>query len=229
MKTRPVLFKFDAVTTIRRLPGSWQPADYRQVLKVLDMDDIASCADVDLEDMVLMALQDLEPEEAMRSILANFTGGRFNKGQVQNLCDELKEDHAWEEYPNLAHQKALYLCVDLLNAAFPYEYPTPSATRVNLAIEARGLDEAFAKHPLDPTALLRGVSRCQVDDNILNRFFAEQISGAAFPEAAWVVWGMETAPAGPDAIKVDFWGSSYWFEDIEEEVDQSCALEWPQD
>jgi len=44
-----------------------------------------------------MALQDLEPEEAMRSILANFTEGRFNTGQVQNLCDELKEDHAWEE------------------------------------------------------------------------------------------------------------------------------------
>ena len=77
MKTRPVLFKFDAVTTIRRLPGSWQPADYSQVLKVLDMDDIASCADGDLDDMVLMALQDLEPEEAMRSILANFTGGPF--------------------------------------------------------------------------------------------------------------------------------------------------------
>jgi hypothetical protein len=97
MQKRSVLFKFDTVAAIRRLPGSWQPADYRQVLKVLGMDDLASCADGDLEDMVLMALQDLEPEEAMRSILANFTEGRFNKGQVQNLCDELKEGHAWEE------------------------------------------------------------------------------------------------------------------------------------
>ncbi len=55
--------------------GGWQPADYRQVLKVLDMDDVANYADGDLEDMVLMALQDLEAEEAMRSILANCSEG----------------------------------------------------------------------------------------------------------------------------------------------------------
>jgi len=52
MQNRSVLFKFDTVAAIRRLPGSWQPADYRQILNVLDMDDLASCADGDLEDMV---------------------------------------------------------------------------------------------------------------------------------------------------------------------------------
>ena len=229
MKIKSALFKFDEVKAIRRLPGSWPSADYRRVLEVLDIDDSASYADEDLEDMAVMALQDLDAEEAMHAILTNFTEGRFTKGQVQNLCDELKEDRAWEEYPDLAHQKALYLCVDLLNAAFPYEYPAPSATRVDLAIEARGLDEVFARYPLDPATLLRGVSRCQVGGNILNRFFADQVAGAAFPEATWVVWGMETALIGADSLEVSFWGSSYWFEDIEEEVEQSCALEWPQE
>ncbi len=229
MKIKSALFKFNTVEKVRRLPGSWQPSDYRRVLEILDIDDFESYPDEELTDMALMALQDREAEEAMHSVLANFTEGQFTKGQIQNLCDELKEDHAWEEYPSLAHQKALYICVDLLNAAFPYEYPVPSATRVNLEIRACGLDEAVAKHPLDPATLLRGVGRCQEQNNILNRFFTEQIAGAAFPEAAWVLWDLQASSIEPDALAVIFCGSSYWFEDIEEEVEATCPLEWPQD
>lgn len=224
MKIKSALLKFNAVEKIRRLPGSWQSSDYRRVLEVLDIDDFASYQDEELVDMALMALQDREADEAMHSILSNFTEGRFSKGQIQNLCEELKEDRSWEEYPNLAHQKALYICVDLLNTAFPYEYPTPSATRVHLEIRARGLDEARAKNPLDPATLLRGVGRCQEQNNILNRFFAEQIAGAAFPEATWVIWDMETSSLGPDALEIIFCGSSYWFEDIEEEIEATCPL-----
>lgn len=226
---KSVLFRFGTVASIRRLPGSWQPADYRRVLEILDVDDVDNYDESDLEEMSLMALQDRDEEEAMLTILSNFTEGRFTKGQVQNLCEELKEDRAWEEYADLAHQRALYVCVDLLNGAFPFVYPRPSATRVRLAIEAEGLDEALSRHPLGAATLLRGVGRCQERGNILNRFFADQIAGAAFPEADWVVWHMETARPRSNVLNVDCWGSSYWFEDIEEDVDRSCTLEWARD
>lgn len=221
--------QFDTVEKIRRLPHSWQADDYRRLLGVLDIDDVGNLADDELEDMVSMALQDREPEEAMQVILTDFCENRFTKGQVQNLCEELKEDRSWEEYPDLADQKALYQAVDLLNTAFPYDYPAPTATRVRLKIRARGLAEAHGQHPLDPAILLRGIGRCQDQSNILNRFFAEQIAGKAFPEAASVVWGMEATAAGSDTLDVMFFGSSYWYGRLEDEFESSCLLEWPEE
>lgn len=221
---RSFSFTLDSVEEFRRLPGTWQPSDYRRVLEVLEVEGFEGYSDGDLEDVVLMALQDLDVDEAALVVLSNFAEGRFSAGQVRNLCHEIQEDRPWEEYPNISHQKVLYVCVDLLSAAFPFDYASPSATRIDLTITGQGLDRALARRSLDAATLLRGISLCQEQDGILNRFFTDQISGAAFPEAAWVIWHTEAVSQGGDALQVTLWGSSYWFGDLEEEM--SCVLEW---
>lgn len=219
-------FTFHSVDEFRRLPGTWMPSDYRRLLEALDVEGFEGDSDGDLEDVVLMALQDLDVDEAALTILTHFSEGRFSPGQIKNLCHEIQEDRPWEEYPNIAHQKVLYVCVDLLSAAFPLDCSTPTATRLDLSVTAPGLDSINAKRPLDSAILLRGISRCQEDDSILNRFFSDQIAGAAFPEAPWVVWHMEATSPGIDTLQVGLWGSSYWFEDVEEDTERSCVLEW---
>ena len=230
MTSRSISLRLNSVEEIRRLPGSWQPSDCRRVLEVLDIDDFESDSDDDLESMALMALQDHDPDEAMRTILSNFTGDRFTRGQIQNLCSALKEDRAWEEYPVLTLQETLYICVDLLSAAFPLDYPAPSATRVRLTLQGADLDKMLARRPLDSAIVLRGVGLCLAQDSVLNRFFSGQAGGGpAFSEAAGVIWGMETASAGSNTLEVTFWGSSYWLEKLEEGVEVSCSLKSPQD
>ena len=227
--TKPATLTFTEVEEIRRLPETWLALDLRRVLDVLDVDGYESYADAILEEMALMALQDCGVEEATHVILSNSTEDRFSKGQIRNLCNELKEDRCWEEYADIAHQKSLYTCVDLLSAAFPFDYAEPDATRVSLTIACSGLDKVLGGDAIDAATLLRGVGLCQEKSSILNRFFSSQIAGAHFPEASMILWHVKQAPAGPDTIQITFWGSSYWFEDIEEGLVSTITLKWPEE
>jgi hypothetical protein len=217
MNLESLRLSIDAVEKCRRLPGTWQPGDYRRLLDILEVDDTASFADADLESLALMALQDHEAEAAMQVVLTHFSNGLFTKGQVQNLCEELKEERAWEEYPEIDHQRALYVAVDLLNGAFPYTYPEPAACRVRMTMTGNGVGRSYAESPIDAPTVLRAVARCQDDpQSILNRFFPDQLRGAAFPEANAVIWHLEASVVGADALAVTFYGSAYWFRGLDE-------------
>ncbi len=226
MKLNSVLLTFDAVDEIRRLPETWEATDYRRLLELLDIDDVDSYSDSDIVEVTLMALQDHEAEEAMEIVLTNFSDNHFSPGQIQNLREELKEECAWEEYPIIDHQQALYVCVDLLSMAFPNDYPEPAATAVDLTMSCGGLGDVHEKCPLDRATLLRAIGRCQDQQSILNRFFSEQINGAAFPEATSVIWRLDAVPAQPDKISVKFCGSTYWFRDLNEGEERSCDIDW---
>jgi hypothetical protein len=216
------------VEEIRRLPGTWDSSDYRRLLEALEVEDLDEYSNEDLESVALMALQDAGPDDAANIVLSSSTEGQFSSGQIRNLCEELKEDRAWEEYADLARQELLYVCVDLLHAAFPFDYPEPSATRVVLELRADGLDKVLARHPLDAATLIRGVSQALGQDSILNRFFSDRMVSGDFPEAASVLWHMEEAPIDVDTRSVTFVGSSYWFQDLEE-GESSCTLRWNED
>ena len=215
-----------AVEDIRRLPGTWEPAACRTLLGVLELDDAENTSDADALDMALMALQDLKPEQAMQVVLSNFSDGQFTRGQIQNLCEESKEESAWEEYAENDHQRSLFVCIDLLNMAFPHDYPEPEASEVKLSMRRPGLAQQQTRTPLDPATLLRVLGRCQDETNILNRFFPEQIAGAAFPEAAAVIWDLQVAAVNDDELTVVFCGSKYWFRGLDEDEELSCKIDW---
>lgn len=225
---KPLTLHYTKLSEIRRLPRTWPVAALRTLLEILDIDDAQSVPDTEVEDMAIMALQDHEAEEAMQIVLTHFTDNRFTRGQIQHLREELKESCAWEEYPEIRHQRALYICVDLLNLAFPDEYPDPTASAVELTMTGRGLDQAHARHPLDAATLLRAIGRGQNEDSILNRFFSDQIAGADFPEAESAIWDMEVTGVHANAIAVSFHGSAYWFRSLDDDEDVTCTLEWPE-
>lgn len=217
-----------AVEEIRRLPGTWQSSDHRRLLSLLEVDDLESYEEADLESVSVMALQDAGLDQAPTLILSNFTDGRLNPGQVRNLRHELEEERFWEEYADLTLQRELYLCVDLLSLAFPRDYPEPSATQVQMSLRAGNLDKMLSRHSLDAATLLRSVRQAMDASSVLNRFFTEQLAGGPFPEATSVVWGMEAASSEPNHWQVVFWGSGYWFKDLEE-GEFSATLLLPED
>ena len=121
MKLLEVTLTVTQIETLRHLPGTWIVDDYRRLLQTLEVDDLDSYCDTDLEEVAVMALQDLDHRDAVKAILTSLYEGQFSSGQIQNLTEELKEDSAWDEYSDLADHEALYVCLDLLSLAFPEE------------------------------------------------------------------------------------------------------------
>ncbi|MDA3872502.1 MAG: hypothetical protein PF795_00885 [Kiritimatiellae bacterium] len=226
MKLTSVQIRIFEIEQSRRLPGSWNLAAFRHLLEVLEFEGAESLSDSEVEDMALMALQDLEAEEAMSLVITNFTDNLFTKGQIQNLCEEMKETAAWEEYSEIDHQRALYVCVDLLHDAFPRVYPEPSACRLNISLSGKGVSKAHASHPLTAVTLVRALGLCQADTCILNRLFPEQIQGAPFPEADSIIWDLKIEESQPDTLSIHLHGSAYWFRGLEEDVQVICDLDW---
>ena len=214
MKLKSVLFKFPVVERIRRLPGSWQSSDFRRILSLLEVDGIDSYSEADLEEVAVMALQDLGVRDAAEFVLTHFTGDHFSAGQIQNLCDELKERCSWDEYADLVDHRAIYVAVDLLHTVFPNEYPQPSLCRIRFEMESEQLGAALADQPLTAAIVLRANAKCQNQSSVLNRLFDEQIAGAPFPEADLIVWQMSYERSVPATMSIELYGSSYWFKDI---------------
>ncbi|MDA1044971.1 MAG: hypothetical protein O3C57_07090 [Verrucomicrobia bacterium] len=223
----PLTLSVNRVAEIRRLPDTWPVSELRRLLDMLDIDDANSIPDADVEGMAIMALQDQDAVEAMRIVLVNFSDNRFNRGQIQNLREELKESGAWEDYPEIKHQRALYVCVDLLSLAFPSVYPEPGAIEVALTMTAHGLGQAHARHPLNAATLLRAMGRSGDQTSILNRLFSEQIAGTDFPEAESAIWGMDVTDVQADVISTRFHASAHWFRGLHEGAEGSCTIDWP--
>jgi hypothetical protein len=59
-----------ALNVVRDMPGTWTEADYLALLEALEVTGIDGLSEADLRDMALMALQDLDPEEAADAVLA---------------------------------------------------------------------------------------------------------------------------------------------------------------
>ncbi len=226
MKLTNVTFTFEVIESIRHLPGTLEPSDFRRLLAALEVDDIDAYSDDEVSEVAFMALQDLGHEESLSCILSTFYKDQFTPGQIQNLTEELKEDAAWDEYSDLADHRALYVCIDLLNSAFPKEYPEPSLAHLQLTVRAKGLDEALQKHSLDEVALLRGIARAEEEQCRLNRLFSDQLKSGDFPEARWIVWSMNTKPAGENSLTVDCFGSEYWFQGLEEGQVSTTDIHW---
>lgn len=226
MKLKGVLFTFETIEQMRQLPGTWSTSDFRSLLSAIEVDDASEYADNELVDVAVMALQDLSEREALEAILETLFPGQFTAGQTQNLTEELKEESPWDDYPDIADHRALYIALDLMSSVFPSHYPEPSHSQVTVAVEHPELDKALAHHRLDEAMLLRAVARSEDDHCRLNRLFPDQIKGAKFPEAPQLVWHMEISGSASNQRRLKVHGSSYWFNGLEEGSQSEEDLTW---
>jgi hypothetical protein len=224
MKSVSTTFHYPLVRRTRHLPGALQITDYRRLLQALEVESQESYADEEVPDIMAMALQDIGHRESVDIILSTLFEGQFTPGQAQNLTEELKEDNAWDEYSDLIDHRSLYVCIDLLNSAFPNDYPEPCHTNLQIVIKGKDLDAFLSKQPLDEATLLRGIAQSEEANSILSRLFSQQLEGGAFPEAKWIVWRMETTSTVANERVVDCSGSNYWFRGIESGMESSVEL-----
>ncbi len=202
------------------LPDSWSDADYRALLAELEIDDIDELAGADLLEILLMALQDLEPEEAGDKVLAHKLKNRISRGSRQNLVEDLLDGgKPWEEWADLYLHAAIFEACVLLHQVAPKLFPRPDCLRLRLRLTARHKDarEVFARPP-EPGFVARVLADGMDEKSILERLFDEQLAASSFPEAEGIVWraGFDEVAADGESAVLTVYSSQHWLEDIED-------------
>lgn len=202
------------------LPGSWSEADYRALLNRLEVEDVAEIDTGDLLDYVLMALQDLDPEDAGEQVLAYKLGNRVSAGSRQNIAQDLLEgQRPWEEHADIRLHAGIFAASLLLHQAMPKLFPRPDLMRATLRLQARTSDAKKVIACAPEAAFVTRVLADGMDEHsILERLFDEQLAARSFPEAAGIVWlaGFDDHSAEDSSAVLTVYSSQHWLHDLED-------------
>jgi len=211
------------------LPDSWNESDYRKLLTLLEIDGVDDLAGNDLLDVLLMALQDLEPAQAGERVLAYRLQQRVSRGVRDNIVQDLLEgQRLWDEHPNLYLHADIFAACVVLHAAFPAEFPQPDLMRLELHLWAAGsAGKALLAAPPEAAFVTRLLADGMSEKSILERLFDEQLAGRDFPEAegiVWRAWYSEHSADGSEAL-LTVYSSRHWLQAMAE-VDNFPSSAW---
>lgn len=190
---------------VTELPNGWSNEDYLKVLELADFDDIDQIDPSELKDYTILALQELEPDEAADIVLQYVLADKLKPGQIENLAHEMLDEKQWEEYQDIHLHKDLFNAGVLLKWAFPRKFPETYALKC--VLEVKGMELSTISKSFISRLLAHGMD----DHAVLNRLFDEQIAGTKFPESEGIVWQHEIAE---DIITV--YSSYYWLHALNE-------------
>lgn len=210
--------RFDAhissLQAVDLLPGAWGSAEYRALLELMAFDGVGTIEEAELQDMTLMVLQDLAPNDAAEYVLQLRLGDRLTKGQRQELSHEMLEDIVWDEYPDMSMHEELFHVAALLSAAFPDRFPTTAAA--SLVLELTALD-GDARADLDEIAeplLCRVLADGMSERAILHRLFGPKLRAAPFPEAQHILWQFSVERPAEDRAVVTILTTRGWLAEL---------------
>ena len=180
--------------TISELPGYWTESKYLDLLELMDFDNPAGLDKAEIKDMCLMSLTDNEPEDAAKIVLTYVFGDKLNKGQIDNLSNEMLEEKLWEEYADLSLHEEFFAVHQLLYGAFEGTFPHAEAVsfQVKIRLLAGGLP----------------------DNTVINRLFDDKLEGEQFQEAKDILWQLNMTKNENNELIANVISSHYWFKDL---------------
>ncbi|MEQ8907269.1 hypothetical protein [Ekhidna sp.] len=183
---------------VHELPNAWTSSDLVGLLNHIDFDDADSITPEELREMTGMALSDFDVEEASDKVLEFRLGDRLNKGQRQNLVDELQDDRIWEEYSDLAYHKELFNVCCMLYWGFPKKFSEPDIVKIKLKIISQNNVSDVNLKTLTPSFVARLLNDGMDNHNIIYRLFDEQIASNKFEESEHIIWELEEDGFNPE-------------------------------
>jgi hypothetical protein len=234
MKPKFELF-IKAVSVVNELPNTWSEKDCLALLQQLEFEDVESISPEQLRDYTIMALQDLDEDQASNAVVDFVFGDSLATGKKQNVSEEMTEDRLWEEYPDLACHERIFNAQFMLNQAFP---GTPQPEIHKIVVELSSLnppaDAYLQAHDPDKgsaipeTLLVRCLAAGLSERSILIRLFEDQIKGEAkFPEAEYILWHVYSkrlpAVAGKkERFELTLYCPTRWTGELEDGVVLDC-------
>lgn len=214
---------------IRDMPGTWVEHDYRKLLEALEVDDVDDEAASDLLEITLMALQDLEPEEAADVVLAYKLANSITPGARQNIVQDLLDDQRpWEEAADIKLHARIFAAAVLLQKAFPSHFSKPDMMKVVLQVRATGAEAGeLMTNPPEAAFVARMLADAMSENSILERLFDEQLLAHSFPEAEGIIWQAEfSEQSSTENLSADLtiYSSEHWLKAMQDISDfQSSA------
>tara|TARA_R110000737_G_scaffold322037_1_gene334287 strand:- start:5044 stop:5727 length:684 start_codon:yes stop_codon:yes gene_type:complete len=200
--------------TISELPGYWTESKYLDLLELMDFDNPAGLDKAEIKDMCLMSLTDNEPEDAAKIVLTYVFGDKLNKGQIDNLSNEILEEKLWEEYADLSLHEEFFAIHQLLYDAFEGTFPHPEAVSFQVKIQemAKNSLSIFEDYPEAP--LVRLLAGGLPDNTVINRLFDDKLEGEQFQEAKDILWQLNMTKNENNELIANVISSHYWFKDL---------------
>ena len=125
------------IDVLEKLSESWQDSHFSEMLLKMDYGDTSEMSSAELREMTLMSLQERDPAEAAEVVLKCRFGDRLRDGQIKNCSHEMLDEKLWEHYAEMSLHADFFHAGSLLFEAFPREFPTPDAVRIQLEVQAR--------------------------------------------------------------------------------------------
>ena len=208
------------LTRIYDMPDSWSDAEYRSLLQQLEIEDIDDLSGSDLLDILIMGLQDMEPEETADLVLAHKLQSSVTPGSRRNIIEDFLEgQRPWEQLSDIGLHSRVFAAAVLLNKVFPKSFARPDMMKLTLCLQAL---KPEAKKLLQSAPEAAFVTRLLADGmderSILERLFDEQLAATVFPEAEGIVWLAHYSDApetNGDAVMLTVYSSEHWLEDME--------------
>tara|TARA_R110001599_G_scaffold161642_5_gene350320 strand:+ start:39167 stop:39856 length:690 start_codon:yes stop_codon:yes gene_type:complete len=188
--------KFDVAVLelkeVHEIPGAWSDSSFKEVLSYLEFDDLEAIPLEELKDMATLALSDFSPEEAAIKLLELRLGDKLNKGQRQNIAEELRGDKLWEEYSEIKFHEELFNVACMLYWSFPRKFQEPDIVRIRLGVTAQS--QTALKDLKHPTAafIARLLNDGMDEHNTIFRLFHDSLASTSFNEAEHIIWKFDT-------------------------------------
>ncbi|MGB5418643.1 hypothetical protein [Algibacter sp.] len=200
--------------TIEVLPNAWNDKKYLELLEVLEYGDTSEIDLNDLKDMCMMALTDLEPDEAAKIMLDYVFKDRLNDGQKDNLSHEMLEEKIWEEYADLSMHEEFFNVTQLLYQAYNGKFPHPEAVKFEVKISSKKPEDFSIFKTSTEATLLRFLVKGMPSNTLINRLFNDEIKGESFSQAKDIIWQYKKVSEDKNTMVFEVISSIYWFHDL---------------
>jgi len=199
---------------IQELPNAWSEQDYSNLLEIMDYGDTSELAPEELREMCLMSLTDNEPEDAAKIVLEYVFKDKLNKGQIQNLSNEMLDEKIWEEYADLSLHEAFFNVNQLLYTAYNGKFPQPDAVKFQVKVTSVPKDGLTIFENFPEAPLIRLLVAGIPENTLIFRLFEEQVDGEEFIDAKDIIWQLKSEKNSDHEIIFDIISSTYWFHDF---------------
>ncbi|HZK95366.1 MAG TPA: hypothetical protein VFC67_14255 [Prolixibacteraceae bacterium] len=179
--------KINSIKSVDELEGSWNKADFVELLSRFDYADADKLKQNELKDFLFMAISDFEPDEAATIVLDYKLSEVLTEGQIDNLSHEMTREKVSENYSEISIHKILFDINQLLYKAYNGKFPKAIANVIDFEMRAENDEEITKAIVLQSFAI--GLS----DRNLIIRIFKEHLEGKVpFPEAEGILWNLES-------------------------------------
>ncbi|WP_320815313.1 hypothetical protein [Flavobacterium sp.] len=191
------------ITTLEDIENYWTNVDFVNLLEKFDFPDANTIKPENLQEMLFMAIQDFEPNEAANVVLTYKLSEVLNEGQIDQVSNDMLLDKVSEEYPDITLHSILYSINQLLFKAYNGKFLNTKASKLSLDIVPTSETDLEMNKEIALKLLTNGLT----ERSLIKRLFAEQLaSDEVFEEANGIVWYLNNMEGNSyELITSEYW------------------------